>query len=105
MYFYYTLNQLITKMSKTKASGTTRLGRDSGPQYLGVKLYDGQKVKAGNIIVRQRGTKFLAGKNVKVARDDSLYAINEGAIKFSTKTKKNFDGSQRIAKVVNVIKE
>ncbi|HOI59838.1 MAG TPA: 50S ribosomal protein L27 [Candidatus Pacearchaeota archaeon] len=92
-------------MSKTKASGTTKLGRDSQPQYLGVKLYDGQKVKAGNIIVRQRGSKFLAGENVRIARDDSIYAINEGVIKFSTKTKKNFDGSQRTAKVVNVIKK
>ena len=89
-------------MSKTKASGTTKLGRDSQPQYLGVKLYDGQKVRAGNIIVRQRGSKFLAGENVKLAKDDSIYAIKEGVVKFTTKTKKKFDGSQRTAKVVNV---
>ncbi|MFA7142060.1 MAG: 50S ribosomal protein L27 [Candidatus Paceibacterota bacterium] len=89
-------------MSKTKASGTTRLGRDSRPKYLGVKLYDGQQVKASNIIVRQRGTKFLAGKNVRVARDNSLYALKDGVIKFSTKRKVKFDGTQRVAKVVNV---
>ncbi len=89
-------------MSKTKASGTTKLGRDSQPQYLGVKLYDGQKVRAGNIIVRQRGSKFLAGENVKLAKDDSIYAMKEGVVKFTTKTKKKFDGSQRTAKVVNV---
>ncbi len=89
-------------MSKTKASGTTRLGRDSRPKYLGVKLYDGQQVKASNIIVRQRGTRFLAGKNVRVARDNSLYALKDGVIKFSTKRKVKFDGTQRVAKVVNV---
>ena len=87
-------------MSKTKASGTTRLGRDSRPKYLGVKLYDGQQVKASNIIVRQRGTKFLAGKNVRVARDNSLYALKDGVIKFSTKRKVKFDGTQRDRKSV-----
>lgn len=90
-------------MSKTKASGTTKLGRDSRPQYLGVKLYDGEKVEVGNIIIRQRGLKFLAGKNVKVSKDDSLYALKKGTVKFTTKRKKKFDGSQRIAKVVNVL--
>ncbi|MDD2909541.1 MAG: 50S ribosomal protein L27 [Minisyncoccales bacterium] len=90
-------------MSKTKASGTTKLGRDSRPQYLGVKLYDGEKVEVGNIIIRQRGLKFLAGKNVKISKDDSLYALKKGIVKFTTKRKKKFDGSQRIAKVVNVL--
>jgi len=90
-------------MSKTKASGTTKLGRDSRPQYLGVKLYDGEKVEVGNIIIRQRGLKFLAGKNVKISKDDSLYALKKGTVKFTTKRKKKFDGSQRIAKVVNVL--
>ncbi|MDD4358744.1 MAG: 50S ribosomal protein L27 [Candidatus Pacebacteria bacterium] len=89
-------------MSKTKASGTTKLGRDSQPQYLGVKLYAGEKVKAGNIIIRQRGAKFLAGKNVRMGKDDTIYAIKEGVVEFTTTRKKKFDGSQRIAKVVNV---
>jgi len=89
-------------MSKTKASGTTKLGRDSQPQYLGVKLFGGEKVKTGDIILRQRGTKFLAGKNVKVGKDYSIYSMKEGVVEFTTKQKKNFDGSQRIAKVVNV---
>jgi len=89
-------------MSKTKATGATKLGRDSRPKYLGVKLYSGQKVKSGMIIIRQRGTKFLPGKNVKRAGDDSLYALKEGIIKFTTKRKTKFDGSQRMAKVVNV---
>ena len=89
-------------MAKTKAAGSTRLGRDSLPKYLGVKLYEGQKVKPGMIIVRQRGTKFLPGKNVRRGRDDTLYAVSEGLVKFGTKRKKSFDNSQRIAKVVNV---
>ncbi len=89
-------------MSKTKASGTTKLGRDSQPQYLGVKLFGGEKVKTGDIILRQRGTKFLPGKNVKVGKDYSIYSMKEGVVEFTTRQKKNFDGSQRIAKVVNV---
>ena len=89
-------------MSKTKATGTTRLGRDSKPKYLGVKLFEGQKVKLGAIIIRQRGTKFLPGKNVKQGKDDTIYSVKEGVIKFTTKRKKKFDGSQRIAKIVNV---
>jgi len=89
-------------MAKTKSKGTTGLGRDSLPKYLGVKLYEGQKVKTGMIIIRQRGTKFLAGKNVKKGGDDTLFAMKEGVVKFKTKRKKRFDGSQRIAKIVNV---
>ena len=89
-------------MAKTKATGTTKLGRDSRPKYLGVKLFEGQKVKPGMIIIRQRGTKFLPGKNVRRGGDDTLYAIKEGKVKFVTKKKRKFDNSQRIAKVVNV---
>ena len=90
-------------MSKTKAAGSTRLGRDSNPQYLGVKLYAGQKARPGMIIIRQRGTKFIPGKNVKKGKDDTLYSIAEGVIKFETKRKKLFNRSQRIVKVVNVV--
>lgn len=89
-------------MSKTKSAGATKLGRDSKPKYLGVKLFEGQKVKPGMIIIRQRGTKFLAGKNVKKGSDDTLYSLKEGSVKFTTKRKIKFDGSQRIAKTVNV---
>jgi len=89
-------------MSKTKATGATKLGRDSRPKYLGVKLFAGQIAKPGMVIIRQRGTKFLAGKNVKKGADDTLYALKKGIIKFTTKRKKNFNGSQRIVKVVNV---
>ncbi len=89
-------------MAKTKATGTSRLGRDSRPQYLGVKLFAGEKAKTGSIIIRQRGTKFLPGKNVKKGRDDTLYAIKDGTVSFRTKRKKCFGGSQRIVKVVDV---
>lgn len=92
-------------MAKTKAKGTTRLGRDSLPKYLGIKLFGGEKVKPGMIIVRQRGTKFLAGENVKRGADDTLYAKKAGVVKFKTKRKKRFDGSQRIVKVVNVVEK
>ena len=89
-------------MAKTKATGATKLGRDSQPKYLGVKLTDGQKAKVGNVIIRQRGTKFLPGKNVKKGKDDTLYALKEGIVKFTTRRKIKFDKTQRIAKVVNV---
>jgi large subunit ribosomal protein L27 len=91
-------------MSKTKAAGTTRLGRDSRAQYLGVKLFAGEKVQPGSIIVRQKGSKFVAGKNVRQGKDYTLYSIVMGIVKFTTKKIKRFDGSKRIAKVVNVIK-
>jgi len=89
-------------MAKTKATGATKLGRDSQPKYLGVKLYQGQKAKPGMIIIRQRGTKFLAGKNVRKGTDDTLYAVKEGLVKFKTKRIRRFDKSQRIVKIVNV---
>ncbi len=89
-------------MAKTKSAGATKLGRDSLPKHLGVKLYDGQRAKTGQILIRQRGTKFLPGKNVRRGRDDTLYAVKEGIVHFLTKRKRGFDNSQRIAKVVNV---
>jgi len=89
-------------MSKTKSAGSTSLGRDSRPKYLGVKLFGGQKAQPGSIIIRQRGTKFLPGKNVRKGKDDTLYAVAKGVVKFATKRIKLFDGSRRVAKVVNV---
>jgi len=89
-------------MAKTKSGSATKLGRDSQPQYLGVKLYDGEKVRPGMIIIRQRGTKFLAGVNVRRGNDDTLYAVLAGKVKFTTKRVKRFDGSRRMAKVVSV---
>jgi large subunit ribosomal protein L27 len=89
-------------MATTKAAGTSRLGRDSQPKYLGVKLFEGQKTKIGSIIIRQRGSKFIAGKNVRMGKDNTLYAVKAGTVSFQTKRKEKFDGSQRLAKIVNV---
>ena len=89
-------------MSKTKQGGSSRLGRDSAAQRLGIKISDGQAVRIGMIIIRQRGSKYLAGKNVKVGSDDTIYAMKDGKVKFSTKTKKLFNGALRSAKIVSV---
>ena len=75
-------------MAHKKGVGSSRNGRDSNPQFLGVKTFGGQSVTAGSIIVRQRGTKFHPGKNVKRASDDSLFAMVDGVVKFEHKDKK-----------------
>ncbi len=72
-------------MAHKKAGGSTRNGRDSNPKYLGVKRYGGEHVLAGNIIVRQRGTRFHAGENVGMGRDHTLYALVEGKVQFRVK--------------------
>jgi len=69
-------------MSSKKQGGKLVQQKRKQPKYLGLKIHDGEKVKAGSIIVRQRGTKFLAGKNVRVGRDHTLYALAEGVVKF-----------------------
>ena len=69
-------------MAHKKAGGSTRNGRDSNPKYLGVKCFGGEAVVAGNIIVRQRGTRFHAGDNVGIGRDHTLFALSEGKVKF-----------------------
>jgi large subunit ribosomal protein L27 len=69
-------------MAHKKAGGSTRNGRDSNPKYLGVKCYGGESVVAGNIIVRQRGTRFHAGDNVGIGRDHTLFALTDGKVKF-----------------------
>ncbi len=89
-------------MAHTKAAGSTRLGRESHSKRLGVKLFDGEKVKVGDVIIRQRGTKWLPGENVKRGNDDTLYALKTGNIKFTTKKIKLFNGSKRVAKMVKV---
>ena len=89
-------------MATTKSAGSTKLGRDYSPKYLGVKLYEGQKVKIGMVIIRQRGSKFIPGKNVKKGSDDTLYAIKDGFVFFKEKRIKNFDNNQRKAKIVYV---
>lgn len=90
-------------MAHTKSAGSTKYGRDSQPKYLGVKKYDGEKVKPGDILIRQRGARFLPGIGVRRGGDDTLYAIVSGSIKFAARRKIRFDGSRRFAKVVNVL--
>ena len=85
------------------AGGTAKNLRDSNPKYLGTKLYAGEIAKPGSIIVRQRGTKILAGENVKVGRDHTLFALKEGKVKFGTKRKQNFNRTTSVKKVVNVM--
>ena len=72
-------------MATKKAGGSTKNGRDSNPKMLGVKIYGGQTVTAGNIIVRQRGTEFHAGANVGMGRDHTLFATADGVVKFEVK--------------------
>jgi large subunit ribosomal protein L27 len=69
-------------MSKTKGGGSTRNGRDSNAQRLGVKVFDGTQINAGTIIVRQRGTRFHPGQNVGRGHDDTLFALKPGSVKF-----------------------
>lgn len=75
-------------MAHKKGVGSTRNGRDSNPQYLGIKKYGGEPVIAGNIIVRQRGTKFHPGRNVGRGKDDTLFALIDGVVQFERKDRK-----------------
>lgn len=90
-------------MAHKKSAGVSKNGRDSQPKYLGVKLTHGSKVKAGNIIIRQRGTDVLAGQDVGVGKDHTLFALKDGMVTFSTKRKVRFDGKNTIKKIVNII--
>jgi len=90
-------------MATAKSAGAAKHGRDSNPKYLGLKLHDGENTKTGNVLVRQRGRKYFPGQNVRAGGDDTLYAALSGTVKFSTKHRKRFDGSRRIAKFVHVI--
>ncbi|MCG3721822.1 50S ribosomal protein L27 [Vibrio cincinnatiensis] len=76
-------------MAHKKAGGSTRNGRDSESKRLGVKRFGGESVLAGNIIIRQRGTKFHAGNNVGIGKDHTLFALSDGKVKFETKGPKN----------------
>jgi len=71
-------------MAHKKGLGSSKNGRDSNPKYLGVKMFDGQKAESGNIIVRQRGTKFRPGPGTLIGRDDTIFAIRSGVVSFRT---------------------
>ena len=85
-------------MAQKKGGGSTRNGRDSQPKMLGVKVFGGQKIPAGSIIVRQRGTKFHAGTNVGVGKDHTLFALVDGKVKF---IKKGIGSKQFVTVVAN----
>lgn len=90
-------------MAHRKAGGSAKNLRDSNPKYLGTKLADGETAKTGSVIVRQRGTKIMAGKNVGVGRDHTLFALKPGIVKFSSKRKLHFDGKIIKKKVAQVL--
>lgn len=90
-------------MAHTKSGGSTALGRDSQSQRLGVKLFGGEVAKAGSVIIRQRGTKYHAGKNVKRGKDDTLFALVGGLVKFTKKKRQRFDGTLKQATFVEVV--
>jgi large subunit ribosomal protein L27 len=89
-------------MAHKKAGGSTRLGRDSNAQRLGVKLYGGQVAKAGSIIIRQRGTKVHPGENTMLGKDDTIFSVADGTIKFYDRKKKKYDGNLVMTKFVKV---
>jgi large subunit ribosomal protein L27 len=89
-------------MATRKAAGSAKNLTDSKPKYLGTKLYAGEVAGAGAIIVRQRGTKILPGKNVGLGRDHTLFALTEGKVNFTEKRMKHFDGTIKRKKVANV---
>lgn len=90
-------------MAHTKAKGTSKLGRDSVAKRLGVKKYGNQIVKSGNIIIRQRGTKYHPGLNVKKGGDDTLFAIASGKVEFKVKKIKKFNNRLISTRIVNVV--
>jgi large subunit ribosomal protein L27 len=89
-------------MAHKKAGGSTALGRDSVSKRLGVKIFGNQAVKKGQIIVRQKGSKYHAGTNVRAGSDYTLYSLADGLVKFQNKQSKRFHGNLRHTRIVNV---
>lgn len=90
-------------MAHKKAGGSTKNGRDSQAKRLGVKVYGGQEVSAGGIIIRQRGTKMMAGKNVGMGKDHTLFALKAGKVEFTEKNVTKFDGRRFKNVHINVL--
>lgn len=90
-------------MAHRKAGGSAKNLRDSNPKYLGVKRGDGQQVKTGEILVRQRGTKITPGANVGVGRDHTLFARTSGTVSFTNSRKKRFDGKTITRKRLSIV--
>jgi len=90
-------------MASKKAGGTAKNLTDSNAQYLGVKLYAGEKASIGDIILRQRGTRYLPGENVGLGKDHTLFALQNGVVAFSTVRKTSFDGRRTTKSKVNIV--
>lgn len=90
-------------MSTKKSAGSAKNLKDSQPKYLGVKRADGQEVKVGQIILRQRGSKVEAGKNVKIAKDHTIFAMADGIVSFRNMRKVRFNGHKVTKKAVDVV--
>ncbi|MDE1924794.1 MAG: 50S ribosomal protein L27 [Patescibacteria group bacterium] len=91
-------------MASKKAGGTAKNLTDSKPKYLGIKLYGGETAHSGDIIVRQRGTRMLPGKNVGLGKDHTLFALHDGIVSFHNVRKTNFDGRKSVKSRVDVTK-
>lgn len=90
-------------MAHKKAAGSTSNGRDSQAKRLGIKVFGGQTVRAGNIIVRQRGTQFRPGENVGIGKDHTLYALIDGKVEFQERQKRKYDSRVFKIKFVNIV--
>jgi len=90
-------------MATKKSGGSTALGRDSISKRLGIKIHDGKFAKSGSILIRQRGTKYHPGKNVKRGKDDTLFSTIAGIVKFNSKKLKKYDNQLKTATIVNVV--
>lgn len=92
-------------MAHKKAGGSTSLGRESISKRLGVKIYGGQAARAGQVIIRQRGTRYRAGQGVKQGSDDTLYAMRDGVVNFTRRQVRRFTGNLKKTVFVNVLKK
>ncbi|MEK7178661.1 MAG: 50S ribosomal protein L27 [Patescibacteria group bacterium] len=90
-------------MATKKAGGTAKNLRDSNPKYLGTKLYSGERAQPGSVIIRQRGTRILAGKNTRIGKDHTIFALKNGVVNFRETRKTCFDGRMSKKKIVDVI--
>lgn len=89
-------------MAHKKAGGTAKNLTDSNPKYLGVKLYAGEQAKVGNVIIRQRGTRYVCGDNTALGKDHTIFAMKDGVVSFADVRKTRFDGKKVVRKEVNV---
>jgi len=89
-------------MATKKAGGSAKNLTDSNPKYLGIKMYDGESASVGSVLVRQRGTRILAGKNVGTGTDHTLFALKNGKVKYGTKRKHGFNNRTLVKKTVSV---